>query len=213
MLKEKEAEDHHHHHHHYQPDRQPGSHHTRVIVRLSTGTFHKLVPDSSIEEGFSPVKMAQFVTPELVIDKLSPVLCPKASELIVNYDEHVLVNSYKFGLIYQRHGQVTEEALFGNQAPHSAAMEEFLGMLGRKIQLSEHQGYRGGLDTQYGQTGEESVYEVFHGKEIMFHVSTLLPFTESDAQQLQRKRHIGNDIVAIVFQASALKPFLMLTYK
>ena len=34
----------------------------------------------------------------------------------------------------------------------------------------------------------------------MFHVSTLLPYTIGDAQQLQRKRHIGNDIVAIVFQ-------------
>jgi hypothetical protein len=34
----------------------------------------------------------------------------------------------------------------------------------------------------------------------MFHVSTLLPFTEREEQQLQRKRHIGNDIVAIVFQ-------------
>lgn len=31
-------------------------------------------------------------------------------------------------------------------------------------------------------------------------MSTLLPFTVGDAQQLQRKRHIGNDIVAIVFQ-------------
>ena len=34
----------------------------------------------------------------------------------------------------------------------------------------------------------------------MFHVSTLLPHTESEPQQLQRKRHIGNDIVAVVFQ-------------
>lgn len=37
-------------------------------------------------------------------------------------------------------------------------------------------------------------------REIMFHVSTLLPYTVGDAQQLQRKRHIGNDIVAVVFQ-------------
>ena len=73
-------------------------------------------------------------------------------------------------------------------------------MLGQKIQLADHKGYRGALDTQYGQTGEDSLYEVFHGREIMFHVSTLLPFTENDSQQLQRKRHIGNDIVAIVFQ-------------
>jgi len=39
-------------------------------------------------------------------------------------------------------------------------------------------------------------------KEIMFHVSTLLPYSSGDNQQVQRKRHIGNDIVAIVFQVS-----------
>ena len=34
----------------------------------------------------------------------------------------------------------------------------------------------------------------------MFHVATLLPYSETDSQQLQRKRHIGNDIVSLVFQ-------------
>ena len=34
----------------------------------------------------------------------------------------------------------------------------------------------------------------------MFHVSTLLPYSAEDMQQLERKRHIGNDIVIIVFQ-------------
>lgn len=34
----------------------------------------------------------------------------------------------------------------------------------------------------------------------MFHVSTLLPFTPNDSQQLSRKRHIGNDVAAIIFQ-------------
>ncbi len=34
----------------------------------------------------------------------------------------------------------------------------------------------------------------------MFHVSTLLPYSKSERQQLERKRHIGNDIVTIVFQ-------------
>ena len=40
----------------------------------------------------------------------------------------------------------------------------------------------------------------------MYHVATLLPFSDTDAQQLQRKRHIGNDIVSIVFQ-EANTPF------
>ena len=48
--------------------------------------------------------------------------------------------------------------------------------------------------------GTHALYEVHKGHEIMFHVSTLLPFVETDSQQLQRKCHIGNDIVAIVFQ-------------
>lgn len=34
----------------------------------------------------------------------------------------------------------------------------------------------------------------------MFHVSTLLPYAKDSKQQLERKRHIGNDIVTIVFQ-------------
>ncbi|KAF3840508.1 hypothetical protein F7725_006370 [Dissostichus mawsoni] len=46
---------------------------------------------------------------------------------------------------------------------------------------------------------------VHREQEIMFHVSTKLPFIEGDAQQ--RKRHIGNDIVALVFQEDAT-PFV-----
>ena len=41
----------------------------------------------------------------------------------------------------------------------------------------------------------------------MFHVSTLLPHTESEPQQLQRKRHIGNDIVNVIFLDGSLKEF------
>ena len=55
-------------------------------------------------------------------------------------------------------------------------------------------------------TGTHALYEVHKGHEIMFHVSTLLPYIETDSQQLQRKCHIGNDIVAIVFQ-EANTPF------
>ncbi|XP_045368094.2 rap1 GTPase-activating protein 2-like isoform X4 [Camelus bactrianus] len=52
----------------------------------------------------------------------------------------------------------------------------------------------------HGQTGVESLYTVFRDRETVFPVSTKLPSTEGDTQQLQRKRHIGNDIVAIIFQ-------------
>ena len=138
-------------------------------------------------------------------DCLYPVISPRASDLIMKFDEHCISNTFKFGMIYQKFGQLTEEAIFGNRT-HSPAMDEFMAMLGQKVELSTHEGYRGGLDTKHGQTGTHALYEVHKGHEIMFHVSTLLPFVETDPQQLQRKCHIGNDIVAIVFQ-DANTPF------
>ena len=153
----------------------------------------------------SPTFLIKRLCPNLSLASLQPVLCPRASELLVNYDEHVLVNNFKFGVIYQRQGQTSEEALFGNRG-HSAALDRFLDMIGCRVSLASHQGYRGGLDTQFGQTGEQSVYTEHCGKEVMYHVATLLPFSETDPQQLQRKRHIGNDIVSIVFQ-EANTPF------
>lgn len=46
--------------------------------------------------------------------------------------------------------------------------------------------FRGGLDVTHGQTGVESVYTTFRDREIMFHVSTKLPFTDGDTQQVTR---------------------------
>jgi len=33
----------------------------------------------------------------------------------------------------------------------------------------------------------------------MFHVSTYLPYDTTNRQQLERKRHLGNDIVVVIF--------------
>jgi hypothetical protein len=86
------------------------------------------------------------------------------------------VNNFKFGVINQKLHQTSKEALFGN-INHSPAMDKFLDMIGRRVALSEHSGYRGGLDTQFGQTGQHSVYTEHMGKEVMYHVATLLPFS------------------------------------
>ncbi|KAI4791214.1 hypothetical protein KUCAC02_034143, partial [Chaenocephalus aceratus] len=130
----------------------------------------------------------------------------KASQLIVNFDEHEVKNTFKFGIVYQSFGQVSEEELFRNNE-ETPAFSEFLSLLGDTVELQDFKGFRGGLDVSHGQTGSQSVYSVHREQEIMFHVSTKLPFIEGDAQQLQRKRHIGNDIVALVFQEDAT-PFV-----
>nr|XP_040060768.1 rap1 GTPase-activating protein 1 isoform X6 [Gasterosteus aculeatus aculeatus] len=173
--------------------------HLRLMLRTKLKTHHDVIPISCLTEFPNVVQMAKLVCEEVNVDRFYPVLYPKASRLIVTFDEHVISNNFKFGVIYQKFGQTSEEELFGNME-ESPSFVEFLEFLGHKIELHDFKGFRGGLDVAHGQTGTESVYTSFHNKEIMFHVSTKLPYTEGDSQQLQRKRHIGNDIVAIVFQ-------------
>ncbi|XP_041809779.1 rap1 GTPase-activating protein 1 isoform X4 [Chelmon rostratus] len=173
--------------------------HLRLMLRTKLKTYHDVIPISCLTEFPNVVQMAKLVCEEVNVDRFYPVLYPKASRLIVTFDEHVISNNFKFGVIYQKFAQTSEEELFGNME-ESPAFVEFLEFLGHKIELHDFKGFRGGLDVTHGQTGTESVYTSFHNKEIMFHVSTKLPYTEGDSQQLQRKRHIGNDIVAIVFQ-------------
>ncbi|XP_056399165.1 rap1 GTPase-activating protein 1 isoform X3 [Hyla sarda] len=173
--------------------------HLRLLLRTKNQTYHDVIPISCLTEFPNVVQMAKLVCEDVNVDRFHPVLYPKASRLIVTFDEHVISNNFKFGVVYQRTGQTTEEELFST-TQESAAFVEFLDLLGERVLLQDFKGFRGGLDVTHGQTGTESVYCNFRGKEIMFHVSTKLPYTEGDAQQLQRKRHIGNDIVAIVFQ-------------
>jgi Rap/ran-GAP protein len=48
------------------------------------------------------------------------------------------------------------------------------------------------LDTrETATTGTHSVYTEWSGFEVMFHVSTLLPYNPRDTQQIERKRHLG----------------------
>uniref|UniRef100_A0A671MS33 RAP1 GTPase activating protein n=1 Tax=Sinocyclocheilus anshuiensis TaxID=1608454 RepID=A0A671MS33_9TELE len=156
--------------------------HLRLMLRTKMKTYHDVIPISCLTEFPNIVQMAKVrVNQVTFIMLLKTSTLPQASRLIITFDEHVISNNFKFGVIYQKFGQVSRMGT------------ESLNMLSSTR-------FRGGLDVTHGQTGSESVYHNFHNKEIMFHVSTKLPFTEGDTQQLQRKRHIGNDIVAIMFQ-------------
>lgn len=81
----------------------------------------------------------QFLNDQLTVSGLTPVLCPQASQLIAAYDEHVIVTQFKFGVLYQRFGQTNEEELFSNQHT-SPAFQQFLNLLGQRIQLKDHKG-------------------------------------------------------------------------
>jgi hypothetical protein len=57
----------------------------------------------------------------------------------------------------------------------------------------------------HNRTGKYSYYTQFHDLEIMYHVAPLLPATPTEEQQLERKRHVGNDIVVLLFRDADCK--------
>ena len=74
--------------------------------------------------------------------------------------------------------------LIENKESGSPLYEEFLLFLGEKINLLGWQRFAGGLDTKTETTGINSIFSDWNGNEIMYHVSTLLPFSPSDPQQV-----------------------------
>ncbi|XP_049821518.1 GTPase-activating Rap/Ran-GAP domain-like protein 3 isoform X2 [Aethina tumida] len=118
-------------------------------------------------------------------------------DLLLLEEQEGSVN-FKFGVIYMKQGQTTDDEILSNEYG-SKNFDQFLTLLGDKIRLKGWDKYRGGLDIKGDMTGKYSVYTIYEGHEIMFHVSTLLPYSRDNRQQVERKRHIGNDIVNIVF--------------
>eukprot|EP01128_Nolandella_sp_AFSM9_P010766 TRINITY_DN748_c0_g1_i1.p1 TRINITY_DN748_c0_g1~~TRINITY_DN748_c0_g1_i1.p1 ORF type:complete len:609 (+),score=159.41 TRINITY_DN748_c0_g1_i1:34-1827(+) len=135
--------------------------------------------------------------------KLTRVRDPAFQQSMVMLEDQLVVKQYKFGILYVKQGQTKENDMYANSASPGGDYEEFLNFIGRKITLSSFPYFNGGLDVSgANRTGEYSVYEKLDNLEVMFHVSTLLPDHEGDEQKLERKRHLGNDIVVIVFLES-----------
>ncbi len=103
---------------------------------------------------------------------------------LLNLEQQEGALNFKFGVIFGRPGQLLDDELLSNRRG-SPQFDKFLDLLGQRVRLKGWTKYRGGLDTDKDQTGEWSVYTEFEGHEVMFHVSTLLPFSEGDPQQVR----------------------------
>ncbi|GAA6104004.1 rap1 GTPase-activating protein 2 [Tachysurus ichikawai] len=178
----------------------------RVILRMNECSLHATFSIFLFQNFPTAVELTKMLCSSVTVSNFEVVSYLKAPELITAFDEHRMSQNFKFGVLYQKEGQLTEEEILSNNE-ESEEFKHFLSILGQTVKLRGFTGFRGGLDVSHGQTGSEAVFTSFHGREIMFHISTKLPFTDGDTQQLQRKRHIGNDIVAVVYQEGKT-PFL-----
>lgn len=118
------------------------------------------------------------------------------SQRLVEFENMHLDFNRRVGILYWKSGQTENEAFGNNMSPQ---LDEFLQFFGQRIRLKGWSKFRGGLNVTNDETGAESVYAEFGDFCFMAHVSALLPYREQDEQKLDRKRHIGNDLVVIIF--------------
>ncbi|KAG8141766.1 hypothetical protein E2320_006450 [Naja naja] len=184
----------------------------RAILWRKTGTQKICLP-------YSPTKTlsVKSILSAMNLDKFEKgpreILHPEIQKDLLVLEEQEGSVNFKFGILYAKDGQLTDDEMFSNETG-SETFQRLLSLLGDTVTLKGWTGYRGGLDTKNDTTGISSIYTVYQGHEIMFHVSTMLPYSKENKQQVERKRHIGNDIVTIVFQegeetSPAFKPSMI----
>jgi hypothetical protein len=152
------------------------------------------------------MKVLKSLVPSIRDMKLTLVKNPQFPEELVGYETAMLPpTKYKFGVLYAKANQKNEDEIYSNVADESnRPYNDFLAFLGKTIKLEGWTGYRAGLDVTANNTGTHSVHITFREKyEIMYHVATMLPFQAHDPQRVERKRHIGNDVIVIVFKEQA----------
>lgn len=184
----------------------------RAILWKKTGTQKICLP-------YSPTKTlsVKSILSAMNLDKFEKgpreIFTPEIQKDLLVLEEQEGSVNFKFGVLYAKDGQLTDDEMFSNETG-SEGFQKFLNLMGESITLKGWIGYRGGLDTKNDTTGIHSIYTVYQGHEIMFHVSTMLPYSKENKQQVERKRHIGNDIVTMVFQegedsSPAFKPSMI----
>ncbi|XP_055144930.1 signal-induced proliferation-associated 1-like protein 1 isoform X5 [Symphalangus syndactylus] len=183
---------------------------TSELMTLRGSVLEDAIPSTakhSTARGLPLKEVLEHVVPELNVQCLRLAFnTPKVTEQLMKLDEQGLNYQQKVGIMYCKAGQSTEEEMYNNESA-GPAFEEFLQLLGERVRLKGFEKYRAQLDTKTDSTGTHSLYTTYKDYEIMFHVSTMLPYTPNNKQQLLRKRHIGNDIVTIVFQEPGAQPF------
>ena len=111
------------------------------------------------------------------------------------------MHMFKIGVIYIRPNQADNEKAILSNSTGSLRYKQFLKGLGTFIKLKDidmSKIYPGGLERD-GCAGDFTIYWSDGISQIMFHVATMLPTTEST---INKKKHIGNDEAIIVYNES-----------
>ncbi|OLN86876.1 Tuberous sclerosis 2-like protein [Colletotrichum chlorophyti] len=127
------------------------------------------------------------------------------------FDRNSTVDGHKVGVIYIGEDQTQEAEILANVSGSSDYVA-FLNGLGTLTKLKGSKFNTQGLDREYDTDGEYTFCWRDRVTEIVFHVITQMPTNlERDPHCINKKRHIGNDFVNIIFNDSG-NPFRFDTF-
>uniref|UniRef100_A0AAQ4RCA4 TSC complex subunit 2 n=1 Tax=Gasterosteus aculeatus aculeatus TaxID=481459 RepID=A0AAQ4RCA4_GASAC len=179
--------------------------------RTERDSYHVRPGPSNTEKisGLSPsfVFLQLYHSPFFGNEANKPLLLPKTQVIdraVKVLDQMPPYDTHKIGVVFVGVGQVSNEVAILSNEYGSNRYAAFLTGLGKLIHLKDcdpDQIFLGGLD-QYGDDGEFTYCWHDDIMQAIFHIATLMPNKESDKGCCNKKRHIGNDFVMVVYNDS-----------
>ncbi|XP_071359605.1 tuberin isoform X4 [Trachinotus anak] len=179
--------------------------------RTERDSYHSRPGPGNTEKisGLSPsfVFLQLYHSPFFGNEANKPLLLPKTQVIdraVKVLDQMPPYDTHKIGVVFVGAGQVNNEVSILSNEYGSNRYAAFLTGLGKLIHLKDcdpDQIFLGGLD-QYGDDGEFTYCWHDDIMQAIFHIATLMPNRESDKGCCNKKRHIGNDFVMVVYNDS-----------
>ncbi|XP_022063904.2 tuberin isoform X2 [Acanthochromis polyacanthus] len=179
--------------------------------RTERDSYHSRPGPSNAEKisGLSPsfVFLQLYHSPFFGNEANKPLLLPKTQVIdraVKVLDQMPPYDTHKIGVVFVGAGQVNNEVAILSNEYGSNRYAALLTGLGKLIHLKDcdpDQIFLGGLD-QYGDDGEFTYCWHDDIMQAIFHIATLMPNRESDKGCCNKKRHIGNDFVMVVYNDS-----------
>ena len=179
----------------------PPRHQVPITIGLASEAFYSdtyvgILPEDIFQSFYAPLDLSN---PPIPLPDDEPT-----RRAISTFDRIATVDNYKVGVIYIGEGQTNERDIFMNDIG-SPAYTSFLSNLGTLCRLKGAKFNTGGLDTREDNDGEFTYCWRDRCMELVFHIPTMMPTNpDDDMTYPNKKRHIGNDFVNIIFNDSGL---------
>ena len=167
----------------------------------SSGLLRRM--DQPLDPGFLFLQLSNYPDLTRVGENIPPLPEDEATTRSLGILDRIpVVDFHKIGVLYVAKGQHTEVDILAN-THGSPEYVKLLNALGEIELLKGRTDNTGGLDREMDIDGRFAYFWKDDVTRVIFHVATLMPTNlERDPQCSNKKRHIGNDFVTIVYNDS-----------